>query len=252
MEKSEKLAGLTLLDPWDWPEDTPELLVDALTDKSADRESRLMACEMAGDLVVMSDDMAERLLGVATDETDDEEVRGMAAVALGAALEYVDVEGFEEPEASPISEALFDKIQETLHRLYLDPKLPKLVRRRVLEASVRAPQDWHEEEVASAYASKDPDWRLTAVFCMRWVSGFHKQILEALRSDDDNLRYEALNAAGMWGLSEAAPVIEMILHRWKDKDLSVVAAAVDAAPFVMRDEAADLLQPIRDECGEAD
>jgi hypothetical protein len=49
------------------------------------------------------------------------------------------------------------------------------VRRRVLEASVRAPQDWHQEAIREAYSSGDESWRLTAVFCMRFVRGFKDQ-----------------------------------------------------------------------------
>lgn len=241
------IAVLAAVDPWDWPENAGDTIAAVVRDKNADRDVRIMACEMAGDLVVMNDDMAEMLLNVAADETEDEEIRGMAAVALGAALEYVDVEGFDEPEDAPVSEAMFERIQKTLHDLYLDPKLPKLVRRRVLEASVRAPQDWHEEAVASAYASKDADWRLTAVFCMRWVSGFEKQILEALKSKDDTIRYEAVSAAGMWGIPQAAREIKKILRAWKKEDLALVTAAVEAAPYVMQDEAQTLLFPIWEE-----
>jgi hypothetical protein len=45
---------------------------------------------------------------------------------------------------------------------------------------VRAPQDWHENAVGSAYASGDDTWKLTAVFCMRFVRGFDGQIVEEL------------------------------------------------------------------------
>jgi hypothetical protein len=52
----------------------------------------------------------------------------------------------------------------------------------VLEASVRAPQDWHLDAIREAYSSTDEAWSLTAVFCMRFVRGFNEQILEALES----------------------------------------------------------------------
>jgi len=72
-----------------------------------------------------------------------------------------------------------NNIQDTLHRLYLDNSNPKEARRRILEASVRAPENWHHNAINSAYSSGDKDWMLTAVFSMRWVRGFECQILEA-------------------------------------------------------------------------
>ena len=53
----------------------------------------------------------------------------------------------------------------------------KEVKRPILEASVRAPEKWHKNAVAAAYRSKDEDWKLTAVFCMRFIRGFDKQIV---------------------------------------------------------------------------
>jgi hypothetical protein len=43
---------------------------------------------------------------------------------------------------------------------------------RILEASVRAPQDRHPDAVRAAYASGDAAWKLTAVFRMADVRGF--------------------------------------------------------------------------------
>jgi hypothetical protein len=56
----------------------------------------------------------------------------------------------------------------------MDASVPTDVRRRILEASVRAPQDWHRDAIRAAYASDDDVWRLTAVFCMRSVRGFER------------------------------------------------------------------------------
>ena len=48
---------------------------------------------------------------------------------------------------------------------------------------------------AGSYASEDEEWKLTAVFAMNWVSGFDSQILEALKSDKDEIHYQAVCAA---------------------------------------------------------
>ena len=55
----------------------------------------------------------------------------------------------------------------------------------------------------AAYSSDDEDWKLTAVFAMRSVRGFDGQILEALESENEDIHYEAVCAAGNWELEAA-------------------------------------------------
>jgi hypothetical protein len=82
---------------------------------------------------------------------------------------------------------------------FISTTIPKEVRRRTLEASVRAPESWHQNAITAAYSSGDKDWILTDVFSMRWVRGFDYQILEALKSADPEIHYEACQAAtGGW------------------------------------------------------
>jgi hypothetical protein len=58
----------------------------------------------------------------------------------------------------------FAMVQESLCALYLDADhVPKNVRRSILEASVRAPQDWHRDAVRAAFSTDDEEWRLTSV-----------------------------------------------------------------------------------------
>ena len=85
----------------------------------------------------------------------------------------------------------------------MDTNVPKEVRRRILEASVRAPQDWHQNAIREAYSSGDESWRLTAVFCMRFVRGFNDQILEALEAENQDIHYQAVCAAGNWEVDAA-------------------------------------------------
>jgi hypothetical protein len=119
-------------------------------------------------------------------------------------LEQAELDEFEDADAVPVSENTFRKIAQTLRKVYLDPTVPKLVRRRILEAAVRSPQAWHAEAILTAYASHDPEWKLTAAFCMRYVRGFDRQILEALESADPKIHYEAVCAAGECELDAAA------------------------------------------------
>src|ERR1035438_7783433 len=93
----------------------------------------------------------------------------------------------------------------SLRKLYQDESLPKELRRRILEGAVRAPEPWHQDAIRTAYQSGDSDWMVTAVFAMRYVRGFDDQILESLKSADEDIHYEAVVAAGNWSLDAAWP-----------------------------------------------
>jgi len=150
------------------------------------------------------------------------------------------MDGFEDPEDVPISEITFRNIQDKLHRLYLENSISKEVRRRILEASVRAPQSWHQKAIIAAYSNGDRDWLLTAVFSMRWVRGFDEQILEALKSSDPEIHYEAVSAAGNWELDAAwTHIVELLNHPGVSKPLLI--AAIGAVSSIRPQEAGELL-----------
>src|SRR5205809_6493360 len=168
--------------PWEWPEGAGKMFLDILREHQAAEGDRLAAAELAGDFTVINDELVDLLLSILRSGDEPEKLRGQAAISLGPVLEYADMHGFEEADDIPIAERTFHRIQESLRKLYMDANVPRDVRRRILEASVRAPQDWHPDSIRAAYASDDEVWKLTAVFCMRFVRGFGAQILEALDS----------------------------------------------------------------------
>lgn len=239
------LEIITALDPWDWPEDAKAILLDAIRDHERDEAERRLATRLAGDMVVVDDEVFDVLLEIVASGVETPEMRSRAAIAMGAALETADFEEFDFPEEAPISEATFERAIATLHDLYQDDSLPKLLRRRILEAAARAPRDWHEDAIRDAWAADDPEWRLTAVFSMEYVLGFEDEIREALESDDETIVYHAVIAAGANEMDEAWPAIRAILEDDEaDKPLllaaieaSVLVASVDAGPYL-----ADLLQ----------
>jgi hypothetical protein len=189
---------------------------------------------------VINDELAEALLSILRGGERSEELRGQAAISLGPVLEHADLGGFEDAEDVPISEATFHGIQDSLKTLYQDADVPQEVRRRILEASVRAPQDWHQEAVRAAYLSGDESWRLTAAFCMRFVPGFEEQILEALESRNPNLHYEAVVAAGNWEVDVAwRHVAALVTSEETEKTLRL--AAIDAVATIRPREAAEIL-----------
>ena len=143
----------TLLDtpPWDWPKDAGRMFRKILIDQRADESDRLVAAELAGDFTLINDDLAETLLTVVRSADEPEQLRAKAAISLGPVLEQTETDGFEDPDDVPITERTFHNIQASLKKLYLDSRTPKEVRRRILEASVRAPETWHRDEIGRAH-----------------------------------------------------------------------------------------------------
>jgi len=231
--------------PWEWPTDAGELLWKILTDRQATESDRLAAAELAGEFTVIDDDLADALLAVAGSANEPEQLRAKAAISLGPILEHADTDGFEDPDDVPITERTFRKIQGSLRKLYLDNSTPKEVRRRILEASVRAPETWHQDTIGDAYASGDREWMLTAVFSMRWVRGFDERILEALKSGDPEIHYEAVQAAGNWELDAAwSHIVELVNDADTPKPL--LLAAIGAAGSIRPAEAGEILVDLAD------
>ena len=234
------LKALTDIPPWEWPRNTAARLHQALTDAAATNSDRLVAAGLAGNCTVMNDQLAEDLLRIANHAGEPEELRAQAAISFGPVLETADMSEFDDPEEVPVTEKMFHKIQRSLQNIYSDTNVPKLVRRRTLEAAVRAPEDWHRAAVGTAYASGDQDWKLTAVFAMRFIRGFDDQILEALKNTDAEIHFQAVMAAGSWGIKAAWPhVLGLIREPDTGKDLLI--AAIEAAGSIRPQEAVEII-----------
>lgn len=232
----------TLIDtpPWDWPEGAGDMFQIILSDSRGQLSDRLIAAELAGSSTVINDDLSGALMAIVGNVEEPEELRAKAAISLGPVLEEADTDGFEDLEDAPISEITFRNIQDRLHRLYLENSISKEVRRRILEASVRAPQNWHQKAIMAAYSSDDKDWMLTAVFSMRWVRGFENQILESLKNSDPEIHRQAVSAAGSWELDAAWDhLVGLINDARTSKPL--LLAAIDAASSIRPEEAGELL-----------
>jgi hypothetical protein len=240
-----KLTALKDTPSWEWPEGTGERFLAILCDARAAESDVLIAAELAGDLTVMNDELAAALISIVQSSDRSEKVRANAAISLGPALEQVDTEGFEDADDLPISESTFRSIQDTLHRLYQDASVPPNLRRRILETSVRAPRDWHQEAVRTAFASDDEAWKLTSVFCMQYIRGFDDQILEALNSENEDLHYEAVVAAGNWELDGAWRHVAALLTS-AETDKPLLLAAIGAVASIRPREADRLLIDLAD------
>ena len=229
--------------PWEWPRDTADMLLRALRDEQAAEPDRLLATEMAGDLMVVNEELVEALLAILRSDHGSEHLRARAAISLGPILEYADTEAFDDVGDVPISQQTFRRIQEALRQLYEDTQIPQEVRRRILEASVRAQRGWHQKAIREAYASDDDAWKLTAVFCMGFVRGFDEQIVQELDSLNPAIHLAAIRAAGNWGVQGAWPhVAALIRSRRTPKPL--LLAAIEAAPYIRLEETGELLMDL--------
>ncbi len=215
-------------DPWDWPDETAGIIRETLVDQAAEPDLRLMAVEMAGDSVVVNDKLAGILLALIGNKDEPAKLRAKAAISLGPALEHSYIYEFDDPDDILVSEQVFNEIQASLQKMYHDAEVPEKVRISILEAAVRAPQDWHQGAVKAAFAADDEDWKLTAVFCMRFIKGFDSRIVEALESENRAIRYQAVIAAGNWGPKAAWPFITDLLAD-PGSEKSMLLAAIEAA-----------------------
>jgi hypothetical protein len=240
-----ELISMKKLPPWEWPDNSEQILTGVLNEVSADASDRLLAAELAGELPASTDELADALLSIVQSGDEPGELRAMAAIALGPTLEYAYMSDFEDPDEETITEGMYLKIKESLRKLYLDGTVPEEVRRRILEGSVRSPQEWHRDAVRAAYASGKDNWRLTAVFCMRFVKGFEDQVLEALESEDPDMLYEAVSAAGNWQLDAAWPRLIALLAS-EETDRDVLFAAVEAVTDIRPREAGVILVDLAD------
>jgi len=236
------LKQIETIPAWEWPEDADQVFLDVLLNRGQDSSDRLLAAALAGDYTVINDDLAVALLAVVKDDTEDEDLRSEAAISLGTTLENAFVMGFEDPDDIIISKPLYNEISETLQTLYMSHELPKTLKRRIFESSVRSPLPWHQQAVREAYAQDDREWRLTSVFCMRFVASFSEQILKALESDDPEFRYNAILAAEAWEFKAAWPAVRRILET-EEEDKGLLLAAIDATVSINPHEAGAYIYP---------
>jgi hypothetical protein len=208
------LQGLEAVPMWQWGEGAKEFLLQTLASEVA--EFRARAAALCGELV--DEEVAEALLErVASD--DAEEVASEAAIALGPALEECSLDYFlDEPSEFddlyesdlPLSRETYQRVLRQLEANHGDSSRPDGCRRRCAEAAVRAQAPWVEAKVPEMMRCDDIAWQLTGVFCMGYLQGFDEQILEIIEGSDEELKREAVLAAGNRELNKAvAPIVRL-------------------------------------------
>ena len=118
-------VDLTILEvtpPWEWPSDAREAVLKRLRDNQADEAERLLAAELAGEIVIVSQDLTKALTAIVADQGASDELRAQAAISLGPVLEEMDVYeplgyGLDELDSPPIPPHEFQRIRWELNSL---------------------------------------------------------------------------------------------------------------------------------------
>ena len=80
---------------------------------------------------------------------------------------------------------------------------------------------------------------------MRWIRGFDVQILESLESEDDDVHYQAVRAAGNWEIDAAWSHVSNIVAT-VTTEKSLLLAAIEAVAGIRPQEAGVTLVDLLD------
>jgi HEAT repeat protein len=143
---------------------------------------------------------------------EDVEVRAAAANALGQFI-YIG-------ELDKIPAELHHEIEDQLLAAST-PSNKTLVRRRALESLGYSGRNEVIPLIEAAYHEKNPDWVVSALFAMGRSSDnrWKKQVLAQLRSPNEDIRSDAIHAAGELELESSRPILLDLLDDEEDSEL---------------------------------
>ncbi len=213
-------------------------------------EIRLLAIECLWDYPW--DEGAEVLISLAQDDPE-ESVRNKAIIGLGRYIYEGDVE-MDEDDKFFLGDYYYDpimtveqcqKIRDFLIALYTNPEKSLDERRFALESLAFLSQDDVKQFIRDAYASDEKGMKISAIFAMgrQQTNWWHDPILEALTSDDADIRNEAIKSAGECQIDDAHDFLMYIARTTEDKDECV--NAVMALSSLGMDESFEFLDELR-------
>ena len=145
-----------------------------------------------------------------SDESD--QARAAAATALGLFIYEGELEEIPEKILHDVEEALLDttKNAESI-----------LVCRRALESLGASSREEVPPLIEAAYHRKEPNWVVSALFAMGKSSDkrWEKHVLSRLHSQDEEIRSEAIRAAGELGLASARAALLDVLADEEDVEM---------------------------------
>ena len=206
-----------------WPKVAPRRKQSLLEDLKDLAESNTLTCfDGLGRALLADPDaqvrvLATRLLWECEDrklvpvflqalETDESpEVRAASATALGLFVYLGELEEIPAGVLHDVEEALLETATS---------KEPTLVRRRALEALGFSSRPEVPPLIEAAIHQKDPDWVASALFAMGRSSAerWEKYILARLHHPNEDIRREAIRAAGEIGLPSARAALLDLLE----------------------------------------
>jgi len=143
---------------------------------------------------------------------ESEQARAVSATALGLFIYEGELEKIPEKILHSVEEALLDttKNAESI-----------LVRRRALEALGASSREEVPPLIEAAYHRREPNWVVSALFAMGKSSDkrWEKQVLSRLHSQDEEIRSEAIRAAGELGLASARAALLDVLADEEDIEM---------------------------------
>ncbi len=145
-------------------------------------------------------------------EDPDTEVRAAAANALGLFVYQGELE--------KIPSRLHHQIEDDLLKAATSTK-ETLIRRRALESLGYSGRQEVTPLIEAAYHDNNPDWVVSALFAMGRSCDGHwkKQVLSKLQSPDEDIRSEAIHAAGELELASARSILLDLLEDEEDLEI---------------------------------
>ena len=165
-------------------------------------------------------DMIDPMLDILANDAD-EEVQAMAATMLGNYVYLGELEELSEADKVRVEDALLHMIDESV---------AVILQRRALEAVSFSSREEVAPLILAAYEKVEKDWKVTALFSMgrsanqQWAP----YILRNLESDEPDILFEAIQAAGEMYLEAALPKISQIAEQGEELDQLVRMAIARA------------------------
>jgi HEAT repeat protein len=175
-------------------------------------------------------------------EDVDPEVRAAAANALGLFVYQGELE--------KVPTNVHHQIEDDLLKAATSAK-EILVRRRALESLGYSGRQEVIPLIEAAYHEKDPDWVVSALFAMGRSSDerWKKQVLSKLHDPDEDVRSEAVHAAGELELPSARSILLDLLEDEEDLEMrrEIIWALSKIGGEGVRDRLDELLEAEEDD-----
>jgi hypothetical protein len=246
------IEKLLVIPVYEWPSDTDKFLLSVVQDEGIEHPLRLQAIELAGDLAVVNLELVEEFVKIAKDKNSDFELRLSAIAAMAPIMEevvkptYLETVRAIDPEEDIITADSLSEASKTLKEIFFSSNEPEELRRQALKSAVGIFDEWQVDAVKKAYDSKDLEWMISAVFCMRFLPNFEHEIMESFDYPNTEIQLYAVEAAGRHNLMLAWPKIEQIL-RYERSNIDLLCAAIYVAAKMNPDGMDDFIKLMPDD-----